>query len=156
LLARPQEALIHKNLGEALAAKGKLDEAMGEYRRALVLTNDPATHYSLGLTLAVGRRWEPAIEQFSETVRLSPTNAEAHYNLGYAFLMKGKPDEAEAHLREALRFRPELPLAHYNLGCVLADKGQKEEAITHLKEAARQKPDYAEAAEKVRALEARP
>jgi tetratricopeptide (TPR) repeat protein len=152
LYYQPEAALIHKNLGEALAGKGQLDEAIGEYRQALRYTNDAAAHYSLGLTLAVQTKWAQAIEQYGETLRLSPWNAEAHYNLGYALRIKGRLEEAAAQFREALRLRPEFPLAHYNLGCVLVEKGDRNEAVAQLTEALRQKPDYREAEENLRAL----
>lgn len=150
---KPDATLIRKNLGEALAAKGRFGEAVSQYREALAKTNDAGTHYSLAMTLAVQGKWAEAIEHYSATVRLSPTNADAHYNLGYAFRVQGNSAKAKLHLAEALRLKSDFPLAHFNLACVLADQNQREEAIRHLREAIRLKPDYEEAKAKLAALE---
>jgi tetratricopeptide (TPR) repeat protein len=154
LRVQPQAALVHKNLGEALAARGRLNEATIQYLEALELTNDTATHYSLGMAWAVQNKWEPAIEQYRETLRFSPTNAEAHYNLGYALAITGRAAEAGREYAAAVGFRPDFPIAHYNLGCVLAEMGKREEAISHLQQALEQQPDYKEAKEKLAKLEA--
>ena len=48
----PTDAEAHNNLGTALEATGKLDEAIAEYREAIRLKPDYAeAHYNLGLTL---------------------------------------------------------------------------------------------------------
>jgi len=156
LEGKKDDALIYKNLASALADQGRLDEAILNLKQALRCqkTNDPSTHYSLGLALAIRDRWEEAIQQYTETLRLTPANAEAEYNLGYALRVRKRLDEAAAHLAQAIQLRPEFPLAHYNLGCVLADQGRREEAVAHLREALRQKPDYHEAAQKLLTLEA--
>jgi len=149
---KPDAAVIRKNLGEMLAAKGKLDEAVAQYRQVLAYTNDAGTHYSLGLTLAIQGKWSEAVEHYTATLHLSPTNADAHYNLGYALRTQGQLDQAAMHLTESIRLKPKFALAHFNLGCVLADKNEREQAIVHLHEALRLKPDYPEAQEKLNSL----
>jgi len=153
LINNPYGAIIYKNLGEALAAKGKLREAIAQYQQALSYTNDPGTHYSLGLTFAVQGQWPQAIENFQATLNLSPTNAEAHYNLGYAFRMSNRPDEAVKHLQRAIELNSSLALAHYNLGCALIELNRPEQAAKPLKEALRLKPDYTDARQKLQSID---
>lgn len=150
---QPDAALIHKNLGEMFAAKGQLAEAIAQYRQALQFTNDPGTHYSLGLTLAVQGRWPEAIGHYETTLKTDPANAEVRYNLGYALRMNRQLEAAARQLREALQLKRDFPLAQFNLGCVLADLQRPQEAAIHLREALRLKPDYQDAQKKLQALE---
>jgi tetratricopeptide (TPR) repeat protein len=49
---RPDSAVAHTNLGDALRAKGKVDEAIACYRRAIALDpNFAQAHYNLGVVL---------------------------------------------------------------------------------------------------------
>ncbi len=50
---------------------------------------------------------EQALNQYEETLKLSPDNPEAHNNLGVALSQKGKAKDAIAHWQEALRIQPD-------------------------------------------------
>ncbi|MDE2491685.1 MAG: DUF2723 domain-containing protein [Elusimicrobia bacterium] len=66
--------------GVALEKLGRRDEAAALYRRALALYPLAQTRYDLGV-LAWGRDWDEAEEEFSEAVRLDPSNASARHYL---------------------------------------------------------------------------
>jgi superkiller protein 3 len=155
LAIRPDYPESLNNLGAAYATKGESENAIKYYRAALRhgANDSAATHYSLGLLLALKSRWSEAIEEFTATLRLAPSLAEAHYNLGYALKVQGQGEKAVIHLAEAVRLKPNFPMAHYNLGCMLADQGQRERATFHLRLALQQQPDYEAARDKLQALE---
>ncbi len=138
--------LIQSNLGFALAAQGKMDQAVDQYTEALRLQPDLAdTHNDLGMALAAQGKMEQARDQFAEAVRLKPGLARAHNNLGLALAAQGQLDQAMAEYAEALRLKPEFAEAHYNLGLALAAQGKLDEAVAQYTEALRLQPDLAKA-----------
>ena len=139
------DAEAHDNLGLALAAQGKLDQAIAQYAEALRLKPDLAgAHNNLGLALAAQGKLDEAIGHYTEALRLKPDYAEAHNSLGLALTAQGKTDEARAQYAEAVRLKPDYAEAHNNLGLALAKQGKLDEAIAHYTEALRLNPDLAE------------
>jgi protein O-mannosyl-transferase len=136
----------HYNLGVALAARGKLDEAISNYREAIRL--DPKSgiaQNNLGNALANEGRLDEAIVQYREAIRLKDDFSVAHNNLGNALKAQGKLEEAVAQYRAAIRLDDHSGAVHNNLGNALAAQGKLEEAISHYREAIRLKADYSEA-----------
>lgn len=114
--------------------------------RALAVTSGNSfAHNNLGSFLLDQGRFDEAIFQFSEGVRINPGNAMPHYNLGNALDRRGRLDEASIQYMEALRLSPAFADAHSNLGVVLARQGKLAEAVTHLSEAVRLNPGSASA-----------
>ncbi len=126
-LATGQESdIVHTDLGVVLAERGRLEEAIEHYHKALLINPDDANaHNNLGNALAARGEAEEAIQQYQQTLRISPQHASAHSNLGLALAKRGQWEEAVEHLREALRINPNLANAHYNLGLVLAGRGRR-------------------------------
>jgi Flp pilus assembly protein TadD len=136
----------HSFLGDALLAKGQIDEAISQYQEAIRLKRSEArSHDFLGIALGRKGQTDEAIRQFQEAIRLKPDDANAHYNLGAALGKKGQTDEAIHQFQEVIRLTPDFAYAHNNLGTVLLTRGQIEEAISQFQEAIRLKPDYVEA-----------
>jgi tetratricopeptide (TPR) repeat protein len=133
----------HAWLGRALAAKGRLDEAIAECREAVRVRPDVAEgHVSMGEVL--GRQGKPdeAIASFDEALRLEPNRGCIHNDLGNALLRKGELDRAVAACKEAVRLGPaNHPTHHDNLGRALALRGRLDEAIAEFREVIRLKPD---------------
>jgi protein O-mannosyl-transferase len=138
--------LAHRNLGVALYEKGRIEEAIGQFKEGVRLKPDDAyTHYNFGIALDKQGQVNKALGQFQEALRLDPDYADAHYNLGVALYQQGHTAEAIRHFQETIRLNPDHPEAHNNLGTALGLNGQTDEAIRHFQEALRLKPDYAEA-----------
>jgi tetratricopeptide (TPR) repeat protein len=148
LKLEPEPSLI-LNLGLALAAQGRIDEAMAQYSELLRLKPDSPialmAHLDLGIALAGQGRTDEAVTQFSEALRIKPDYAEGHNNLGNALANQGRTDEAVAQFSEALRLKPDFPEAHLNLGLALALQGRIDKATAQYSEALRIKPDFPEA-----------
>jgi tetratricopeptide (TPR) repeat protein len=136
----------HNNLGNVLLQKGKVDEAIAHYQRALEIKPDYAeAHNNLGNALLQKGSVDEAIAHYQRALQIKPDYAEAHYNLGEALLKKGSVDEAIAHYQKALQIKPDYAEACYNLGNALFQKGKVDEAIAHFQKALQIKPDYAKA-----------
>ncbi len=134
--------LAHNNLGLALAAQGKMDQAVAQYNEALRLKPDYAlAHNNLGLALAAQGKMDQAMAQYAEALRLNPDLAQAHNNLGFALEDQGRLDQAVAQYAEALRLKPDYDEAQNNLGVALAKQGKIEEAIARFQKAIQINPE---------------
>ncbi len=105
---QPGLAEAHFNLGNALKADGRLNEALVESREAARLKPDYAEAYvNIGLLLRGGGRLDDAIAAYREAARLKPDLAEAHLCLGYALTARGDLTGAADAYQQLLRLRPD-------------------------------------------------
>jgi tetratricopeptide (TPR) repeat protein len=139
LAVRPHSPGAHFALGLALSTnKGRLDEAIVEFRKTLRLKNDFAEgHLSLGYVLLEQGRLDEATAAYREGIRLKKDEPEPHNNLGVALAQRGRLDEAIAEYEEAIRLKKDYTESHDNLGCALMNKGILDEAIGEFHEALR-------------------
>ena len=116
----PNFVAVHNNLGNALVAEGKIEEAISHYKMAIKLNPDFADAYNnLGNVLFYAKMTEEAIDYYKEAIRIRPSFAGAHYNLGNALVQKGEVKEAVHHFRETVRLKPDFIAAQKNLEMAL-------------------------------------
>jgi superkiller protein 3 len=138
--------IARDGLGNALFEKGKVDEAVVQYQKALEINPDYAEACNnLGNALLQKGKVDEAIAQLQRAQQLKPDYAEACNNLGNALLQKGNVAEAIAHVQRALQIKPDFANAHDVLGNALLQKGNVAEAITQFQEALQINPHNAEA-----------
>jgi tetratricopeptide (TPR) repeat protein len=139
-------AVTENNLGAALQADRRLDEAAAHYQRAISLRPDYAPAYSnLGTALRARGRLDEAIASYERALQLQPGYPDAHYNLANALLDAGQSDAAVQHFQVALRSVPGSAEVHNNLGIALAAKGRRDEAAAEFQTALRVDPNSAKA-----------
>ena len=132
----------YNNLGVALQAQGRLDDAIMDYQEALrIKPENETTLINLGVALQAQGHTDDAIQHFLEALRIKPDSEEGNFNLGNAYKKKGQMDNAIRYYREALRINPENEKIHTNLGFALQTKGRLDDAIKHYQEALRIKPE---------------
>ena len=90
-------------------------------------------------------KYDKAIEDYDEAIRINPESAEAYYNRGTTKDMLGRHEEAIADYNEAIRINPEFAQAYYNRGNAKDALGRHEEAIANYDEAIRINSQYAQA-----------
>ena len=140
----PDHVSAHFNLGNALNAQGKHDEAVAECRTAIKLRPDFAeAHINLGNALHDQGKLDEAIAECRTAIKLNPDDARAHLNLGNALGAQGKLDEAIAECRTAIKLKPDSAVAHMNLGNGLREQGKDDEAIAEFRTAIKLNPDFA-------------
>jgi protein O-mannosyl-transferase len=140
----------HNNLGNLLADRGNLDEAIDNLRAAVEIKPDFAkAHNNLANLLARRGKLAEAVKHYCRAFELRPDYAEAHANLGNLLANHGKYVEAIPQFRAALAIKPDYAGAHYELGSALAHSGQVDEALVHYRRALEIKPDYPEAYNKL-------
>lgn len=138
--------LAYNNLGFYLANKGRVDEAMDNYRKSLEINpNYEDALNNLGYALAGKKQFREAIPFYQRALRFHPEHPEVNNNLGNALSEMGKVDEAIAHYLVTLKQKPEHADAHNNYGIALAMKGRLDEAIEEFHASLRYKPNYASA-----------
>jgi tetratricopeptide (TPR) repeat protein len=135
----------HAALGGVLADRGKIDEAIAEYREALrIVPTQAEWRSSLGLLYTKQGKVTEAMGQYALATRARPGYADAHNNLGAMLARAGRRKEAMAEYSEALRLKPSFALAHDNLALALADEGRLDEALRECLEALRLEPSNAD------------
>jgi tetratricopeptide (TPR) repeat protein len=146
LACTSDNAVAHNNLGLALSQKGKVDEAIAQFQKALQINPDSAqAHNNLGAALFQKGNVDEAIAHYRMALQINPDYMEAQNNLGLALLQKGNVDEAIAHYQQALQIDPDYADAHDNLGNALFQKGNVDEAIAQYQQALQINPGFAQA-----------
>jgi tetratricopeptide (TPR) repeat protein len=129
-------SLPHYNLGNALLRKGRIDEALTEYKRALsVNPRDVETYNNLGIAYKKKGMLNEAIYEFKKVLTIKPDHAGAHYNLGSVYLIQGNWDEAILEIKQSLLLTPNHAESHSHLGSAYLKKGEVDKAITEYKHA---------------------
>lgn len=104
---RPDDPLLHSDLGSALMSLGDADGAFASWRRACALAPDePAPWYNLGRNLQLQGRGEEAVPALRRALELSPGIVPAAVLLGDASLHLGRFADAAAAYRQALHADP--------------------------------------------------
>jgi Flp pilus assembly protein TadD len=138
--------VAHDSIGNALAQRGMLEQAIVHYQEALrIKPNLVNTHNNLGVALLRQGEINKAMAQYHQALLLKPDSAETHNNLGVALFTVGQLDQAIDHYRTAIKLDPNFSKAYNNLGNALARKGKLDEAISHYSRALELKADYPEA-----------
>ncbi len=138
--------MAHDGLGQCLANRGGLDEAIDQFQKALnIAPGYPEIETNLILALTRKGRTDEAITHLQTLLKEYPNNAQAHYDLGNALLRKGNSQGAIAAYEKTLSIQARYPAAHYNLGIALDQNGQIDEAIAHYREAVQEQPNYPKA-----------
>ncbi len=111
----PDRRRARTNLAGELLKRGRVGEAVVQYREALRLDPNASAHSNLGVALARQGRLDEAERQYREALRLEPDSARLHNNLGALMERRGERDEAESQYRESLRLDPGYGAARRNL-----------------------------------------
>jgi protein O-mannosyl-transferase len=145
--------VAYTNLGVALRADGRLEDAAGAFRNAVsIRPQDAQTRDNLGAALLAVGKAADALPHLLEATRLRPDLAKAHIDLGSAYMQSGRVDDAAAQYRLAVNLQPANAEANYGLGGILSQQGRETEARPYLKaalpqtmESVRLKPQDADA-----------
>ena len=122
--------MAENNLGNDLLHKGRADEAMGHFRRAMELKPDYVLAMdNLGDALMQKHRVDDALIQYKNALAIKPDNPETLNDIGFAYQQKGNLDEAVKAYRKASELLPGAVLVRNNLASALQQGARVAEAI---------------------------
>ena len=136
----PGDYLGLAHIGSCLSALGRYEEAESYLRRSLAGSDDPLTHYNLGLLLSVTGRVDDAVIEYEKALARDEMNSDARSNLAAVLVRQGKLDRASAELVRVVERDPDNAMARANLGLVLLQQGRAGQARVQLEEALRLNP----------------
>ncbi|MBT6346177.1 MAG: tetratricopeptide repeat protein [Nitrospina sp.] len=117
-----------------------------EHAIAVVENKTPSfiiVYNNLGHALVKEKRYEEAIVQFQQGLKINPTYAKTYNNLGHAFNELKRYDESIEYFLQAIKIEANYAEAYNNLGNALKQTGRVKESIVYYSEAIRFKGDYA-------------
>jgi Tfp pilus assembly protein PilF len=138
----PHNARAHSNFGTLLCEKGRVDEGIAQYQRALEIRptyGDAGSN--LGEALRRRGRLDEAIVQLRKTIHDHPNMLAAICNLAVALHDRKRDDEVIAVCREGLSLHPESAELYNSLGLAYGAKGQVNDEVQCYQEALKRNPD---------------
>jgi tetratricopeptide (TPR) repeat protein len=145
LAVTPPNLRIEHNLGLALGASGRYDEAAAHFDKALQI--DPNFYDGLvgmGVTRQIQGRLPEAIDYFQAAIRSQPDAPKAHVQLAHALWKQNHDQAALEEMRRASQLAPKDADIRADLGLALQLVGRIPEAIEQFHEALRMNPYDAE------------
>lgn len=142
----PNCAVAHNELGTGLLHRGREDEAIARYQKALAI--EPSyglAHHNYGCALLKLGRVDEAIDRFQKALIFHKGFYPAEHYLGVALLRQGRVEEAAVQFGKTLQMQPDFAEAHYHLGNLRLQSGQTDEAVAHFRKAVALQPTSAEA-----------
>jgi tetratricopeptide (TPR) repeat protein len=107
----PELAEAHQALGRAMHISLRLDDAVGEYKRALELDPNSKARLSLADLYRASGKAQEALALYRQQLDTQPTDKAARTGLILSLLDTGQNDEAKSELDKALEADPRnLPL----------------------------------------------
>jgi tetratricopeptide (TPR) repeat protein len=101
--------------GIAYRLKGRHDDAIADYSKAIELQRDFTAAYSnRGLAYAKSGRYQNAIPDFDRAIELDPRNAMTYLKRGSAYFDKSNIASAIKDWSIAISIKPDLMRAYYN------------------------------------------
>jgi tetratricopeptide (TPR) repeat protein len=145
----PEYARAHADLGRALWRKYELTRDPRWVDRAVEACDgavardqlSAAGHTCLGVVYNGTGRYQEAIRELEEAMRIEPTNDAIYLELADAYLGAGQVGRAEATYEQAIAVRPHYAESYLWLGAFYIGQGRVEAAIAAYEQAASLAPD---------------
>jgi tetratricopeptide (TPR) repeat protein len=141
----PGSWVVRTNLGEALAQRGRIEEAVFQFQAAIHLDSDEANvHADLGMADSELGLFPEAEHEYEIALQLRPRDANFYYDLGNVLVRLRQFPEAMGRYQEALRINPQNAAAHYAIGGIFFGTNRMPEAIDQFNRAVQIDPKRAE------------
>lgn len=122
----PDLSFALSNRASALAAQGRLDEALAAYS---ALPESPTNYSHRGAILARLERFEEALSAYDTALSLEPHTANHHHDRGMVLAKLQRHEEALIAYTEALRLKPRYSEAYASQGHALNELNRHAEAV---------------------------
>lgn len=141
------------------AYRAQLDEdyerAIELYRRSIAVYPTAEAHTFLGWVYSFQERYDEAIEECLEAIRVDPSFGNPYNDIGSYLMAKGNIYDCVRWFKRALKAAryESYAFPHFNLGRVYEMRGRLIEAARHYGLALEQQPNYAGAAQALRRIQ---
>lgn len=130
----PKKARVQYHLGLAYDSKGRMEEAIGAYKAALVSNNAypilTDVYNNLGVAYVGQGRLQEAVGLYNAALNIKPDDVDLRFNLANAYVKLGCLDEAIREYHLAIGLTPADAKIHYYLGAAYAEQERINEAIS--------------------------
>lgn len=114
------EAVRHYNRGHDLHKQGFFNQAITEYKAALVADDRMEEAWTnIGLIYAAQKNYPKAMEAFKKSLAINPNRTNALNGLGTVLYAKNKFAEAMEQWKKAVEIDPRFASAYFNMGNAL-------------------------------------
>lgn len=138
----PKAAIKLFEKGVALQQTGKFQEAIVEYKAALVLAPDfGLALIGIGINSIHLNKLDDAIDNLSQGLKFEPESFDAKLHLGIALLNKKRLDEAEKYLSDAATTNVSAVTPHFYLAMIAMQRKDLDKAQSQLETAKKLKPE---------------
>jgi len=139
-------AASHLRKGVEYESAGRLEEAISEHEKALVI-NPRYEQVRLNLFTLYARsgQFEKAEAQYQALNELNPNLAESHFNYGVMKAGRQEFVEAGKAFQRCLSINSYHPQAHFNLGRLMEIEQRYDDALEQYRQAVEYEPSYREA-----------
>ena len=142
----PKKTLKEFDKGVEADHKGKTDEAIEHYQKALSYSpNYYPAHNNLGSAYLMRQDFTAAEAQFEAALKANQNDVEAYFNLSNVLLLRQRYSEAELELEEGLQRRPDSSFGHFLQGLLYSRTGRLELAEKSLQSAVQLDPKMSQA-----------
>jgi adenylate cyclase len=133
----PSGAGAYASLGSALSFACRFSEAVQYFEQAMRLDPFPSTTImrNLGGAYRAVGRYEDAIAQYKNALKLQPDDLFTHLGLAQTYVKLGREKEAQAEAAEVLRIHPKFSLEHYAKTLPFKDQSVVDDTIACLRKA---------------------
>jgi tetratricopeptide (TPR) repeat protein len=136
-----EEAVKHYNRGVEFHQNGSLNQAIQEYKAAIVADGRLAEAYSnLGAVYLAQKSYDKAAEAFNKALALKPDKPTTLNGLGNALYARGKAAEAKDKWAKAVEIDPTFASAYYNMGNALESEKDEKAALAEYMKAIEANP----------------
>lgn len=141
LALNPEDPQAWHHHGLALKGLGRSEQALHSYARSLSLVDAVLTRCNRAVLLHQLGRWNEALADLDQALKLNPAHAPAHYNRGNTLQAQGRWQEALAAYDQALALQPDFAAAHSNRADVLRELARLDEALAGYQQALARAPN---------------
>jgi tetratricopeptide (TPR) repeat protein len=138
LAAHPRSWKAYYFLGYVQFRQRKLGDSVKALAKSLELNTDNVdAHRILGRDLSIIGRYEFALREYKEVLRLDPASAETHYNIARIYAIQDQFPRARRELEAAIRLDANYMEAYNALGFAMEALGEDAVALENYRMALR-------------------
>jgi tetratricopeptide (TPR) repeat protein len=146
LMVTKDNYFAHNNIGIALQAEGRINEALYHYNKAISIAPDIYGYYiNRGNAYIRFGQYQQAINDYTKAISLKPDDADGFYDRGSLYGQIGQYNLAIEDLNKTIMMKSDYIKAFNNRGIVYNTIRSYKKALDDFNEAIRLKPDYADA-----------